>query len=569
VLENIEERVLFGELNTKVSYSSMLIHSLSHELFTPINHLVGSAEKLELLCSRLDVENVKKSEVEALSEEAKLLFQTAQCLTIFVQNILDFGKFMNRSLQVECQTIYLRAEIADLLGLFSVKLKRKRLKLELNCEEFIIESDKDKIRGLLFIFVENSIKYTNKGIITVNIKKGRSYKFIRFEIIDTGIGIDDDDMDKITMILKNPFEDIKTTGAAGIGIGLRIAQILLIHLSRGDLEIDIKSTKGEGTVVCFEILRKSRPQDALETPFNITHLITKQFKGDSATNFNITSDAMIDEGIPLVAEKIEEQKESEVPISASYVDESEMTLEKASLQDSEENPQIPRESDGIMCHMPLVNLPRLMGRVGRDRDRNNTFHSSCILLRSIGPMRMNSLSVGLDNLSPNGRTRKSSFFQTSSVKSPSSNITKDIHNDKRIAVVVDDEILNADLLESWLELLGFKVYVAYNGELAISLFSKLLTYNLVVSVVFMDYSMPTMNGDECVRKLKTPFFDRVLSKAVIIGLTAHRDPSIKKACLNSGMNIVEYKPFSFALTKQLLENLDLCASANGINPITN
>ena len=130
------------------------------------------------------------------------------------------------------------------------------------------------------------------------------------------------------------------------------------------------------------------------------------------------------------------------------------------------------------------------------------------------------------------------------------------------ALVVDDEILNTEYLQTSLEFLGFEVYIAHDGDLAIDLCLKLLTFNKPIDLIFMDYSMPTLNGDECTRRLRKPMFDPILKNAKIVGVTAHFDPETKEKCLSSGMTIVEKKPFNYADLQRILKLFEFIPDKN-------
>ena len=215
VFEDIEEKILIGDLNNKLAYSYMLICSLSHELYTPINHLLNSSEVLLSLCQTDDKRKAdNQQKAEAVREEALLLQGTSQCLLVFVQNMLDFARYINKSLAVQTTHFKLKEIVSGTVAMFRLKAKRKRLKLEVQCPDYVLNSDSAKIQGLLFIFLDNAIKYTHFGGISIKIGLGRTTEMIRFEIIDTGIGIDEDDLVKLADIMENPFSDIRTNGAA-------------------------------------------------------------------------------------------------------------------------------------------------------------------------------------------------------------------------------------------------------------------------------------------------------------------------------------------------------------------
>ena len=138
------------------------------------------------------------------------------------------------------------------------------------------------------------------------------------------------------------------------------------------------------------------------------------------------------------------------------------------------------------------------------------------------------------------------------IESPRLLLNPNDEEGKKIALVVDDDVLNAELMQDFLERLHFVVEIAYDGEMALELCMKFLVYNKPVSVIFMDYSMPIMDGNICTKKLRESKFDPVLKNTKIIGLTAHKDDEVKRICLESGMDCVEYKPFSFTQTRDIL-----------------
>jgi len=546
VLENIEEKIKMGELNTKLNYSYMLICSLSHELFTPINHLVGSSEILK--DSLLAIPSISAK----IKEDSTLLYQSSQTLTYFLQNILDFARFINKTLTLSIESFNLKQEIANFMDLFTIKIKRKKLKLEWICEDVEVHTDKYKLLGLLFIFIDNSIKYTNKGFIKLLVKRGRSPRFIRFEVHDSGTGIGEDDLLKLSEILKNPFDDIRTTGAAGLGIGMRIAQILLIYLSNGEMVVDIQSTKGMGTQICFEVLKKSSPidKDGINT-------ICKRLTTRNAMlqdSMLITDPKNVNAAEISEDEKFESVEEIKVIVDVMPPSVSVEQTDRNSYKD-EEIPRALAKDLGLFYNPPVspdpILIPKFMGKSVPNKTTSNSIHMRSYTLKQVDHSPKQTLMQDKTVIIQQSDIQRSAI-QRSAIQ---------LALNTKVAVVVDDEVLNADFLQSWLESLGYKVYIAYNGELALELFNKLLTFNTVVEVIFMDYSMPVMSGDECVQRLRTQKFDPILKNCRIIGLTAHRDNDVKRACLNAGMDIVDYKPYTFSSTKNILLKLGLISES--------
>jgi CheY-like chemotaxis protein len=137
------------------------------------------------------------------------------------------------------------------------------------------------------------------------------------------------------------------------------------------------------------------------------------------------------------------------------------------------------------------------------------------------------------------------------------------HKSIRSVLVVDDEVLNTELLQTMLVEWGFEVFTAYDGENAIEQCLSFLTFNKKVDIIFMDYSMPLMNGDVCTQKLRSSKFDPILKDTPIVGLTAHRDDKIANNCLSAGMTMIEYKPISFIKIQNILEKYHLLVTEKG------
>jgi CheY-like chemotaxis protein/signal transduction histidine kinase len=628
---------------------------------------------------------------EEIEQEAMLVSNLASGLGLFVQNSLDFANYMNNSLKIASQEFSLRDAATQLIKLFQIRIKRRKIKLEYSCADILMMSDKDKVIGLLFIFLENSVKYTFKGGISIKIKPGRSIEYVRFEVTDTGIGISEEDVQKLAAIMENPFADLRTKRAAGVGIGFRMARILLIHLSGREMAIQIRSEKNKGTSICYELLRKSK--DIEDFPHSAVQTMTKIGQGDAvdsekeldgffkgssykqrlsvpesgsglvpptpvfATKHEsskiLPSPKTVEilKRVPIPPQRLRvpsghglmEEGNSKDNISLSgtgqfYPEHTEKSLQQnnysngdrvmvlASHYDEVENQPMqatPGEQD--ICHfVPLkFRSPRFIPKPPAPLQRSSTLANhykqqesnipkgtltftnfdsrnsspqnpvatepkkkvgklpithceSMMPVATSGSIaspthsskfkRLITATVCTKNLSPRNANLSRSRLNITALKSQRESVvdfdlgsrryvSPDIlqeedpldrtegSSDAPVALVVDDEVINADILQGQLENLGLKVYSVYDGELAVEQCVKFLTYNTKVDIVFMDYSMPTMNGDVCTRILRETRFEPVMGGAKIIGLTAHRDENVRQDCLKAGMDAVEYKPF--------------------------
>lgn len=533
-----------GDLNNKLAYSYMLICSLSHELYTPINHLLNSSDFLISHCEKLS-----SPRADAVREEARLLQAISNCLMIFVQNILDFARYINKSLHIQASHFKLKEVVLSTVNLFKIKAGRKRLKLEVQCPDYVLKSDGSKIQGLLFIFLDNSIKFTHSGGISVKISLGRTADLIRFEIVDTGIGIDEEDLSKIADIMENPFSDIRTNGAAGIGVGLRVAQILLMYLSGGESLIDLTSIRGKGTTVTFEILKEAKQIDS-----ELLHTLQKSVTRISANNEESKQFA-VDRILLEVAIGLKKSLNNE----ESFINKlsHEPKLQEKIEEDRDGQVTQRKKRDDCEHNLPLSHRsPMLIARVNTSRIKRLV--NAKISVKAISPkneskrdgvsVRRNTIiAEDLIGLTTSRKLKGNDYSQDEDLDHMDLSMEK-----KKVALVVDDDVFNADFMQVFLQSFGLEVYIAYDGELAIELCNKFLTWNKHIDIIFMDYSMANMNGDACTRKLKASRFDSILDGTIIVGLTAHRDDRIKRSCLDAGMDSVEFKPFSRDMTKSIL-----------------
>ena len=116
------------------------------------------------------------------------------------------------------------------------------------------------------------------------------------------------------------------------------------------------------------------------------------------------------------------------------------------------------------------------------------------------------------------------------------------------ALVVDDQFISQKALAMILNSMSIQVVTANDGSEAVEQFDN------AVNVIFMDFYMPRMNGDEASRKIreKEKNFNNK-NKVYIIGMTANNADEIKHVCLDAGMNEILQRPISHELVEKLLE----------------
>ncbi len=220
------------------------ISTISHELRTPLNGIVGLSRML--LDSKLDQEQRKYMQTINVS---------AVTLGHIFNDIIDMDKFDRNRLELLSSTTDLHSFIADLESISGLMAEQKGLSFDLACLTELpaaIFVDATRLRQVLWNLISNAMKFTKQGGVMVNVSADYDDDFAElvFEIEDTGIGIPDDQLDKIFAMYYQVKSGKDNLHAVGTGIGLAVSQEL-IHRMNG--EINVVSDEGFGSTFTVTI----------------------------------------------------------------------------------------------------------------------------------------------------------------------------------------------------------------------------------------------------------------------------------------------------------------------------
>ncbi|HEY2584977.1 MAG TPA: ATP-binding protein [Tepidisphaeraceae bacterium] len=223
---------------------SAFIANTSHEIRTPMNAILGYAEML------LDPAHSE----EQRRNSARTIRRNGEHLLAIVNDILDISKIEAQKFTVERLNCELPQLVVDVIGLTRPWAIKKGLSFEIEFDKQIprqIQTDPLRAKQVLVNLVSNAIKFTESGRVRIGIYREISYftHTIRFEVMDTGIGMSQEQLDR----LFQPFTqaDVSTTRRfGGTGLGLTISK-RLANLLGGD--ITVKSDAGKGSTFTFRL----------------------------------------------------------------------------------------------------------------------------------------------------------------------------------------------------------------------------------------------------------------------------------------------------------------------------
>ncbi len=219
--------------------------NMSHEIRTPINGIAG-------MISLLNESNPTPEQKKYLDA----IKHSADNLKVIINDILDFSAIESGKLKFEKVGFDLLHQVQSVIDSLMVQANEKGLEIELNSEEkeetTILLGDPVRLNQILINLINNAIKFTHEGKITVNLICSKSFDKklnVTFEINDTGIGIPKDKLNSIFDTFKQADESI-TRKFGGTGLGLTISK-QLVELQGG--KISVSSRVGVGTTFTFMI----------------------------------------------------------------------------------------------------------------------------------------------------------------------------------------------------------------------------------------------------------------------------------------------------------------------------
>ena len=240
---------------------SDFLAKMSHEIRTPINAVLGMNEMI-----------LRESEQVDITHYAMDIKTSANALLTIINDILDTSKIESGKLQILPVNYELDSLLNDVFNMAFVKAGEKDLAFQIHVDEQLpngLVGDDVRIRQILVNLLNNAVKYTEQGSVTLSVTRHQKEKKaevvntddinnvfgarqsvrLRYEVQDTGIGIKEEDLPKLTAAFER-IEEYRNREIEGTGLGMNIVVELLKMMGSS---LEVHSVYGKGTTFAFEL----------------------------------------------------------------------------------------------------------------------------------------------------------------------------------------------------------------------------------------------------------------------------------------------------------------------------
>ena len=497
---------------------SEFLATMSHEIRTPMNGMLLMSELLAT--AELSPKYQRYADV---------IMKSGKSLLAIINDILDYSKIQSGKLELERVEVHTQELVEDVMSLFWQKAKEKQLDMACYISPEVpnmISTDPTRLNQVLSNLVNNALKFTEQGSVAISvetIENAGSGSTLSFTIKDTGIGIKQENLDKVFESFSQA-DQTTTRKFGGTGLGLPICKKLVEAMGG---EISVTSQLGEGasftfTLPVIETAQYHKPEPVTQTALLVMEqsltsnyicmalseygVAVNQILPSEAVDKNITYDWLIAE--TSVLENIAETTNTKYRIAITQ------------LGDAAIDSLIKSGNVHDVISMPI----------------------SSALVRQCAERLIENKPQGMSLLERNTSIDKNLQSYSSSK-----------------VLVVDDSAVNREVIVQALSRFNIDPIVVESGYEAINEFK-----DIIFDLVLMDCSMPDMDGFQATLKLRELETVQERQPTPVVALTAHIAQNIEDQIKEATMDGIVTKPFTI---KSIGKCLDEWLTADKSTPV--
>ena len=226
---------------------SAFLATMSHEIRTPINAVLGMDEMI-----------LRESQEQATLSYAQDIQTAGQTLLSLINDILDFSKIEAGKMDIIPVSYQTATVLNDLVNMIEPRAEKKGLRLLVHVDQHLpsgLFGDEIRVKQVITNILTNAVKYTEQGSITLSVsfeKTDGEHIALRVSVADTGIGIKDEDIQKLFSAFER-IEEKRNRSIEGTGLGMSITRQLLALMGS---QLEVESVYGKGSTFSFVVEQK-------------------------------------------------------------------------------------------------------------------------------------------------------------------------------------------------------------------------------------------------------------------------------------------------------------------------
>lgn len=252
--EELQKRA--AELQELDRLKSSFLANMSHELRTPLNSILGFSDVI--------LEGIDGPLTEYMENDLRLIQKNGQHLLHLINDVLDMAKIESGRMNLHLEMIKVNEVLDDVCNITSSLATEKNLGLfieEDSDSDVAILADVTRIRQVIINLVNNAIKFTEKGKISLRVDRhGDDHAMIMVK--DTGIGIPADHLESVFQEFSQ-VDTSTTRKVGGTGLGLHISR-RLVEMHGGRMWVESTGISGEGSIFFVELPLETKVTEDVE-----------------------------------------------------------------------------------------------------------------------------------------------------------------------------------------------------------------------------------------------------------------------------------------------------------------